>query len=131
MPISGFRYASSVSAITVFIEPPRASFDIQFLPEGGELVGSDMPQIVAFRGGPVGQQSCRRVQGYLLNGGNDTVARFRSEHDGMGRFLLTPRESESYRAIAFLDTLSVSVSLPAVRDNACALQVVQGNRDIR
>lgn len=66
-----------------------------------------MPQIVAFRAvRPDGSPA--EVQGYLLNGGNDTVARFRSEHDGMGRFLLTPRESESYRAVAFLDTLSVS-----------------------
>lgn len=56
-----------------------------------------MPQIVAFRAvRPDGSPA--DVQGYLLNGGNDTVARFRSEHDGMGRFLLTPRESESYRA---------------------------------
>ena len=120
----------SVFRRTVFIEPLRATFDIQFLPEGGELVGSDQPQLVAFRAvRPDGSPA--EVQGYLLNGGNDTVARFRSEHDGMGRFLLTPREGESYRAVAFLDTLSVSVSLPAVRDNACALQVVQGPRDIR
>ena len=119
----------SVYRRTVFIEPPTSAFDIQFLPEGGDLVPGAL-QMVAFRAvDPNGNPA--EVQGYLLDGRNDTVTFFRSEHDGMGGFLFTPRTGEHYRTVSFHDTLSVSSSLPVVRDDACALQVVRRNRDIR
>lgn len=120
----------SVFRRTVFVEPPaKETFDIQFLPEGGELIAG-VPQRVAFKavrsnGDPA------EVHGFLLNNRNDTVARFHSEHNGMGSFMLTAQSGEHYRAETFCDTLAVSSSLPTVKELACAIQVVRRNQDIR
>ena len=108
---------------TFFIEPPARSFAVQFFPEGGHLIAGT-PQIVAFKaegsdGYPV------EISGALLNKTNDTITLFRSEHDGMGTFLLTPQPGETYRAITFCDTLSASALFPLVHENACALNVTQ------
>ena len=120
----------SVFRRTIFVEPPaKETFDIQFLPEGGELIAG-IPQRVAFKavrsnGDPA------EVHGFLLNNRNDTVARFHSEHNGMGSFVLSAQSGEQYRAETFCDTLAVSTSLPAVKEHACALQVVRRDQDIR
>ena len=114
---------------TFFPEPQTASFDIQFLPEGGHLVPG-APQIVAFKAvQPDGYPA--KVNGTILNPIGDTVARFSSEHDGMGTFLLTPQLGETYRAISFCDTLSISASLPVVRDSVCAMTVTQSGNNLR
>ena len=114
---------------TFFPEPQTISFDIQFLPEGGHLV-SGTPQIIAFKaegsdGYPVD------VSGSVLNHAGDTVARFSSEHEGMGTFLLTPQPGETYRAISSCDTLSVFTSLPTVQAEACALTATQTGNNLR
>ncbi|MBS1319861.1 MAG: hypothetical protein HP046_07950 [Parabacteroides sp.] len=114
---------------TFFPEPQTASFDIQFLPEGGHLV-SGTPQIIAFKavqsdGYPAD------VSGTVLNQAGDTIARFRSEHEGMGTFLLTPQLGQTYRAVACCDTLTMSASLPAVQNDACALTVTQSGNNLR
>ena len=120
----------SVFRRTVFVEPPaKETFDIQFLPEGGELIAG-IPQRVAFKavrsnGDPA------EVHGFLLNNSNDTVARFHSEHNGMGSFVLSAQSGEQYRAKTFCDTLAVSTSLPTVKKHSCALQVVRRDQDIR
>ena len=66
-----------------------------------------------------------------MNSAGDTVARFSSEHDGMGIFLLTPQSAETYRAVTFCDTLSVSTPLPSIHENACALTVTQSENNLR
>ena len=114
---------------TFFIEPPTRSFAVQFFPEGGHLVAGS-PQIIAFKaegsdGYPVD------VSGSVLNHAGDTVARFSSEHEGMGTFLLTPQPGETYRAISSCDTLSVFTSLPTVQAEACALTATQTGNNLR
>ena len=49
----------------------------------------------------------------------------------MGSFALSAQSGEQYRAETFCDTLAVSSSLPAVKEHACALQVVCRDQDIR
>ena len=114
---------------TFFPEPRTASFDIQFLPEGGNLVPGT-PQIVAFKAVQSNGYPAE-VRGAILNSAGDTVARFSSEHDGMGIFLLTPQSAETYRAVTFCDTLSVSTPLPSIHENACALTVTQSENNLR
>lgn len=134
---------------TFFIDPPEYDFDIQFLPEGGDLVPGS-PQRIAFKavrsdGYPV------LVKGKIVNAAGETITSFQSEHDGMGTFLLTPQAGESYQAhttcnleyngdpqltndSVFADSLfDASISdikvktsyLPTVNDQACALAVSQ------
>lgn len=132
---------------TFFIDPPEYDFDIQFLPEGGDLIAG-APQRIAFKavrsdGYPV------VVQGKILNASGATIASFQSEHDGMGSFLLTPKIGETYQAVttcnltyngnpdlsnnnAGIDSLFDASSseiktktsdLPAATDRTCALAV--------
>ena len=59
---------------TFFIDPPEYDFDIQFLPEGGDLI-ADAPQRIAFKavrsdGYPV------LVKGKIVNTAGETVASF-------------------------------------------------------
>lgn len=134
---------------TFFIDPPEYDFDIQFLPEGGDLI-ADAPQRIAFKavrsdGYPV------LVKGKIVNTAGETVASFFSEHDGMGTFSLTPKVGETYQAIttcnlvyngnldlstnpsgndSLFDTSVADVkvkttSLPTALEQACALTVHQ------
>jgi hypothetical protein len=69
---------------------------IQFFPEGGDLV-QEVESRVAFkatnnRGRPY------NLSGEILDSRGLSVTTFESIHDGMGSFLLTPKEGERYRA---------------------------------
>lgn len=140
---------------TFFIESQEYDFDIQFLPEGGELVPG-APQRIAFKairsdGYPA------PVYGSVLNMAGDTVATFRSEHDGMGVFDMVPQKGEMYRAVTYgnVDNIADSLrrcdstqfamlfdstmfkikhiqsDLPAVKEGACALRVMQVGPTVR
>lgn len=69
---------------------------IQFFPEGGDLVAG-LSSVIACKavnasGFPV------TVQGVVLTHNKEVVASFATEHDGMGRFSLTPVAGENYVA---------------------------------
>lgn len=69
---------------------------LSFFPEGGNLI-EGIPAKVAFKaldgkGMPVA------VEGVLQENGQ-TVARLESVHDGMGSFMLCPRQGSSYQAV--------------------------------
>ncbi len=71
--------------------------DLQFLPEGGDLVAG-LPAAVAFKalnewGKPAD------VEGKILDSKNREVATFKSYHQGMGAFNFTPEAGETYHAV--------------------------------
>ena len=74
-----------------------AQYDIQFFPEGGNLV-QGISNKVAFKvadstgHGP-------SVRGWLLAGQTDTLARFTSHKFGMGQFTFTPSANTTYRVV--------------------------------
>ena len=74
-----------------------AQYDIQFFPEGGNLV-QGLSSKVAFK---VADSSGRGtfVRGWLLAGQNDTLARFTSLKFGMGQFTFTPSAGAAYRVV--------------------------------
>jgi len=70
---------------------------IQFFPEGGDLV-QDIESRVAFKstdqnGIPV------NITGEIIDLKGEKITTFKSIHDGMGIFILKPRERELYKAI--------------------------------
>ena len=75
------------------------AYDIQFFPEGGNMVNG-MQSKIAFR---VADHYGRGVDcnGVIVNQRNDTIARFQSLKFGLGHFLFTPAHGESYTAIIF------------------------------
>jgi hypothetical protein len=95
------------------IKPADAAYDVQFFPEGGNLVAG-IESKVAFKA--VNQNGKGvELRGAVIDQHNDTVTRFRSLKFGMGSFLLTPVAGNSYKAVVKIaNTIPVTKDLPAV-----------------
>ncbi|MDO3624841.1 TonB-dependent receptor plug domain-containing protein [Mucilaginibacter sp. BT774] len=94
--------------------------DLQFFPEGGELVGS-MVSKVAFKA--IGSNGLGiNVKGVIVDNTNNQVASFTSSHLGMGTFYLQPEEGKMYKAkLTFADGAQGVFNLPAVQSKGIAL----------
>ena len=103
---------------------------VKFMPEGGDLVPG-VPQIVAFRAERSDARTAE-VEGVVTTADGDTVARFASEHDGMGSFLIIPKTGERYVAtVAARTGDTLRVELPEVDDDGYALAAVQTPDEVR
>lgn len=96
--------------------------DVQFFPEGGELI-SAMISKVAFKS--IGTNGLGlNVKGVIVDNTNNQVASFASSHLGMGTFYLQPEEGKTYKAkVTFSDGTKGSFDLPAVASKGIALAV--------
>lgn len=113
-----------------FIPEDSAAFAVQFFPEGGDLVAGQQ-QLVAFKGErPDGLPA--DVSGAVVTSRGDTVARFASEHDGMGMFLLCPQAGTEYRAETTGPSgRKATIPLSPVKTDGCAFAVTQTPSEIR
>jgi len=103
--------------------------DLQFMPEGGQLVAS-LPGIVGFKA--IGEDGRGvEVKGEVLNKEGETMATFQSMHKGMGEFNLVPQPGEVYTAKITLNNGDTkTVNLPAVKQSGTAVRVKNSaNRD--
>ncbi|WP_374950206.1 hypothetical protein [Mucilaginibacter sp.] len=97
------------------------NIDIQFMPEGGNIIGG-LPGKVAFKA--IGDDGLGiDVNGDILNNTSEVVARFQSTHLGMGSFVLMPVAGQSYRARVKLNGGQKDFALPAVRTSGLTLKV--------
>ncbi|WP_372775267.1 hypothetical protein [Mangrovibacterium sp.] len=101
--------------------------DLQFLPEGGELV-ADQENVLAFRcidsdGNPM------PVSGELRNNDGSSIARFSSEYQGLGSIKITPRFGQNYQArINFRDSV-FTYELPQIKEKAYCLRLLEQSTD--
>ena len=72
-------------------------YDIQFFPEGGNLV-QQIETKVAFRITDAFGKG-QEFEGTLLNSTGDTVLKFHPLHMGLGNFLFTPAAGQAYKAV--------------------------------
>lgn len=73
-----------------------ADVDVQFFPEGGELL-NDIETVIAFKA--IGNDGLgRTIKGEVVDKDNQVVASFASEHLGMGKFSLQPQAGNTYSA---------------------------------
>jgi hypothetical protein len=94
------------------VSPQAATrYDIQFFPEGGNLVAG-IKSKVAFKA--VAQNGAGADIMGVLNQRNDTVVRIRSLKFGMGSFVFTPVAGDSYHAVLNAGGTTVNKDLPAV-----------------
>ncbi len=107
----------------------RQDARIQFFPESGDMV-SGLESLVAFKandqyGLPVS------VKGSLLDGSGKELLDFRSEHDGMGKFLIPPHKNDSLVAV-WTDEQGVEhrTPLPKVMSTGTVLRVSVGNQKV-
>ena len=100
----------------------KNEIDLQFFPEGGQLV-NEVRSKVAFKciglnGLGVG------VKGVILDNENNEVAYFSAQHAGMGIFALTPRAGKTYVAkVTLPDSLVTTVNLPQAVNTGIVLAV--------
>ena len=96
--------------------------DIQFFPEGGNLV-AELPTQVAFKAIKSTGLSIE-LTGEVVDELGTSVASFSSEHLGMGKFLLTPQKNKQYFAnVVFADGSKGTFSLPKVEEEGINLVV--------
>lgn len=102
--------------------------DLQFFPEGGDLVAG-LPTRVAFKAvNEFGKPA--DVQGEVLDASGAVVAAFTSFHDGMGAFDLTPKAGVQYsaRLLKPVETPARFV-LPDVQEEGFRLHIARQTDD--
>ncbi|WP_223833848.1 hypothetical protein [Spirosoma profusum] len=103
-------------------EKSAPAYDIQFFPEGGNLV-QGIASNVAFK---VADEAGKgvTVRGGIINAQNDTLVRFQSHKFGIGTFTFTPSESANYRAvIQDAQGRSVTRPLPVVQPQGYVMRL--------
>lgn len=101
-----------------------AVYDIQFLPEGGNLV-EGLSSLVSFRASD-GNGKGVAVKGSLLNSKGDTLLHFQSSWLGMGSFTFTPAAGVGYQALLYYPTGPViSTNLPAANPDGYTMSVTE------
>jgi hypothetical protein len=110
-----FYFHQTVKIVNPFVKlghlvsAEKPAYDIQFFPEGGNLVAG-LRNNLAFR--VVGKNGKGiKFNGFLVNNKNDTVAKFNPFKFGIGQFPFTPLANQHYRAIIVDSTGQVNSQL--------------------
>ncbi len=102
-------------------EERQKDIDLQFFPEGGDLIAG-IPAQVAFKAiDPDGVHV--DVKGTIYDSTNKKIADFKSSHLGMGTLILSPAGDISYYAILAGDAGKHKYSLPEVRPEGFSMMV--------
>lgn len=96
-------------------------YDIQFFPEGGNLVNGINSTVAIKATNQFG--AAVDFKGAVLNKNNDTVARFNSYKFGMGRFAFKPDNQASYHAVIKVDGNTIQKELPKIYDSGYVMHV--------
>lgn len=104
-------------------KPTSAS--IHFYPEGGDMVNG-LESVVAFKavdnnGFPV------NASGTIITNSGQKVAVFKSAHDGMGSFTITPQNNVTYKAVwKDMNGKDQATDLPAAKNTGVVLKISDG-----
>jgi len=110
------------------IKKTALTYDIQFFPEGGNLV-SGLSSTVGFKA--IGADGIGvNVSGAVINEQNDTVARFTAAKFGMGRFIFTPVAGHSYKAVARIGGTNLTKQLPIASASGYVMQVTDAGNQL-
>ncbi|WP_187261939.1 hypothetical protein [Pontibacter beigongshangensis] len=125
-----FYFEQPVTIVNTFtnlgLKPVKdtAAFALQFFPEGGHLV-SGVESKVAFKA--VDQKTGKGLncEGEVVNQEGEVVARFRTLKFGMGSFLFTPADNQTYTALVKMPLRGAMLTqaLPAASAHGYAVQV--------
>lgn len=102
--------------------------DVQFFPEGGNLVGGIRTKVAfkAIASSGLGVD----VKGTVVDNNNTPVATITSQHLGMGYFTFVPDASKTYKAnIDFPDGTHSSYDLPRIMEDGIDLAVYNNSAD--
>ena len=121
--------AAATASTTATTSSTNTDVSIKFFPEGGNLVNGLLSK-VAFKA--IGNDGLnRQVSGTIVDKDNKQVADFRSEHAGMGVFLLQPVSGNTYTAVIKLPDSSLKrVALPVAMQQGYILSVNQNESNV-
>lgn len=119
-----FTYKDQTESISRSIPIVLGDIDLQFYPEGGQLVADQTCQVglkaLDEFGDPV------EVYGEIIDAKNQVVANFSSYHQGMGAFEWTPKAGEAYQARLITPAKNKQVfKLPVATQEGQTLRVVE------
>ena len=104
--------------------------DVKFLPESGQMVAGVNTRMAfkAINGRGLGVQ----INGFVLDQQKDTVASFKGEHLGMGRFQFSPKAGDDYTALVReKDGNYIKVAFPKVQDSGYTMIVDNVSNEAR
>ena len=108
------------------VKPASNTIDLQFFPEGGELV-NDLPAKVAFKALKV-DGSGIDIKGTIVDNDGKVISDFSSQHLGMGTFVFTPQAGKTYTAsITSPQNYQGKFNLPSVKTSGISLAVSNNN----
>ena len=116
------EYNGQTESISRSIPIVLNKIDLQFMPEGGDFVAG-LPAVVAFKAlNEFGKPA--DVEGYIANANGQRINDFRSYHQGMGIFEMTPEKGIAHTAhIIKPEGISEVYPLPAALERGYALHV--------
>ena len=129
-----FYFQKTITIINTIQKGPDVTekkpeqFDVQFFPEGGDLVNG-LQSKVAFR---VTDESGRGTDfsGAIINQNNDTVTKFHPAKFGIGSFIFTPAKNSSYKAVIKTSKQNAIIqNLPDIKDNGFVMTVSDNEKD--
>lgn len=111
------------------LKPKATSTDIQFFPEGGELV-KGIPTQIAFKA--IKQDGLGiEVKGTIADSDGNQITAFSSAHLGMGAFYLNAEGGKTYKAtVTFSDGSKKVVDLPKPVESGISVQANTANPDM-
>ena len=111
------------------LKPVVGNNDIQFFPEGGELV-KGVPTQIGFKA--INQKGLGiDLTGVLTDNDGNQITTFSSTHLGMGSFYLNAEGSKTYKAnITFKDGTKKTFNLPKSVESGMSIQVNATNPDM-
>lgn len=100
-------------------------FDVRFFPEGGHLVKGLASKVAYKVTGTDGiGVDC---MGAIVDQKNDTVIRFKTLKFGIGSFMFTPLDNNTYRAVINVNNKTTVKDLPDISESGYVMQVNANN----
>ena len=121
IPITAVR--KNIALVNKSVQNVNNKIDIQFFPEGGDLLIGNRSK-VAFKA--IGANGLGvNVKGKIMDSDNNEVTSFVSQHLGMGYFYLEPHVNKTYRAeVVFADGTRNSFDLPHGQSKGIVLSII-------
>jgi hypothetical protein len=99
----------------------ETEFDVQFFPEGGDMVHNLTSQVAFKAIDQYGRDL--DIEGKILNSEGKTVVDFKTRHDGMGSFFMNPQINQGYTAIVKYGKAEKEFDFPEVQTSGYVMTV--------
>jgi hypothetical protein len=123
-----FYFEKNITLVNPQIAPTTMAalnpgdFDIQFFPEGGDLVNG-ISSKVAFKAVDKNGKGIS-FSGAIINQKNDTIVKFKPQMFGMGNFSFTPDAANTYKAVIKVGSgAAVVKNIPAIDQQGYVMQL--------